>query len=251
MSDIEISTDSNEVAEVRTIVCDTETTGLDPEMGHKIIEIGAIEYIDNKPTGNKLHVYLDPQREIPYEATKVHGMTRQDCVELGNGQIFKDVADDVLDFFNGAILVAHNAPFDVGFFNHELSSIGKPIITDVCKVVDTLGYANGIAPTKKNSLDQLAKRYGVTGFDRSFHGALLDSMILAEVFIAMRESQKHLSMSDVLKSTDSKRRVFDLKDIIKPISQEISSRLPLVSIDAADNENHKKYLSGLSEDLSW
>jgi DNA polymerase-3 subunit epsilon len=251
MSDIENIVQNKNEEGTRFIVMDTETTGLDPAGGHKIIEIAGIEYINNKPTGNNIHLYIDPQREIPYEATKVHGLTRQDCVELGNGQVFKDVADDILDFFDSAVLVAHNAPFDVGFLDHELSALDKPLISDVCKIIDTLGYANGIAPTKKNNLDQLAKRYGVTDFDRSFHGALLDSMILAEVFIAMRESQKHLTMSDVLKSTESKRLVFDLKDVISPISQEISSRLPLVSIDDVDNENHKKYLSKLSEDLNW
>lgn len=233
------------------IVFDTETTGIDPDLGHKIIEIGAVRYVDGKMTDDVFHEYIDPQREIPYEAMEVHGLSRQDCVELGNGKTFADVADDLIHFFEGTIAVAHNAPFDTGFLDYELSALGKGTFTEICTVIDSLGYANGISPTKKNSLDHLAKRYGITEFDRSLHGALLDSKILAETFMAMRKSQNHLNMNDVLESAKAKRRIINLSDLIKPISKDISLSLPVMKIDSETQKKHEDYLSGIDKELSW
>jgi len=233
------------------IVLDTETTGFDPNTGHKIIEVGAITIKDGIPTGSQFHEYVDPEREIPFEATEVHGMTRQDCIEQGGGRIFKDIADDLFHYLEGKIVVAHNAPFDFGFLDAEFLSAGLPTITDKCTVIDSLGYANGISPTKRNSLDQLSKRYGVTDFDRSLHGALLDSQILASVFMAMRKSQQHLTMSEVLKSTEAKKRVFNLADVVRPISQEIAMKLPLVEASSDDLKNHDDYLSKIDDELTW
>ncbi len=233
------------------IVFDTETTGFDPEIGHKVIEIGAVRVVDGKVTDDVFHAYIDPEREIPHEAVEVHGMTRQDCVELGGGKKFSHIADDLIHFFEGSICVAHNAPFDTNFLDFELSQVNKGRFVDICTVIDSLGYANGISPTKKNSLDQLAKRYGVVNFDRSYHGALLDSRILAETFMAMRKSQNHLSMSDVLKSADAKKKVVNLSEFIKPISKDLSMSLPVVELDASSSEKHDKYLTQIDEGLSW
>lgn len=233
------------------IVFDTETTGFEPELGHKIIEIGAVKIVGGEIVGQKFHEYVDPEREIPEDAVKVHGMVREDCIELGKGKVFADIADDIIHFFEGSIAVAHNASFDTNFLDYELQKSGKKKFTDICTVIDSLGYANGISPTKKNNLDALSKRYGITDFDRSFHGALLDSIILAKTFMAMRKSQEHLSMSDVLKSTQAKRKVFNLSEIVKPIPSNLSARLPFHSLEKSEQESHERYLSGIDEDLSW
>lgn len=233
------------------ISLDTETTGFEPSMGHKIIEIGAYEIKDGKPTGNDFHQYVDPQRDIPFEATQVHGMTRPDCIELGRGQVFKDIAEDLFNYLSGKVLVIHNAQFDMAFLDAEFKAAGMGEISPHCKVIDSLGYANNIAPNKKNNLDALAKRYGVTGIDRSLHSAIIDSEILAQVFLAMRNSQKHLNMQDVIKSVDSKIREFKLSDVIKPISPEVSKNLVTIDLDDSDEKQHKDYLSSIDDDLSW
>lgn len=233
------------------IVFDTETTGFEPELGHKIIEIGAVKVVGGEIVDEKFHEYVDPEREIPEGAVKVHGMVREDCIELGKGKVFADIADDIIHFFEGSIAVAHNAPFDTGFLDFELEKVGRKKFTDICTVIDSLGYANGISPTKKNNLDSLAKRYGINDFDRSFHGALLDSIILAKTFMAMRRSQEHLSMSDVLNSTQAKRKVFNLSDIVKPIPANLSASLPTATLSEDEQERHNDYLSGIDEGLSW
>lgn len=240
-----------DVSQDRFVVFDTETTGFDPEAGHKVIEIGAVVVMNGKITDETFHAFVDPQRDIPYEATEVHGMSRQDCVELGRGQTFKDIADDLIAFFDGQIVVAHNAKFDTDFLDYELSLLKKPPITSICKVIDSLGYANGIAPTKKNSLDQLAKRYGVNDFDRSLHGALLDSMILAKVFMAMRLSQQHNSIKDVLASSEKKKRVLNLSELVKPIPPSIALSLPVIEISQQDADLHKSYLTKMDSNLGW
>jgi len=231
------------------IVFDTETTGFEPQLGHKIIEVGAVRVVNGEVTNDIFHEYVDPQRDIPFEASEVHGMTRQDCVELGEGRTFANIADDLIAYFDGSIVVAHNAPFDTGFLDYELSALGKGDFSSRCTVIDSLGYANGISPTKKNNLDQLSKRYGISGFDRSLHGALLDSMILAKTFMAMRKSQNHLSINDVLKSTQVK--VYNLSEAVRPIPKDLGLSLPSFELSDEDKESHSKYLSNIDEGLSW
>ena len=178
---------------MRQIVLDTETTGLEVSQGHKIIEIGCVEMISRKLTGNHYHQYTNPEREIDQGAVEVHGITPQ---FLADKPVFKDVAEDFLSFIEGAELIIHNAPFDVGFINYELSLLDKkyPRVQDICSVIDTVIMARQKHPGQKNSLDALCKRYGVDNSQRELHGALLDSEILADVYLLMTGGQTALSL---------------------------------------------------------
>ncbi len=178
---------------MRQIVLDTETTGLDPAQGHRIIEIGCVEIVDRRLTGNRFHRYLNPEREIEEGAVRVHGITLE---ELRDKPRFADVADEFLDFVRGAELVIHNAEFDVGFLDHELARLGDGWgrIADHCRVLDTLKLAREMHPGQRNSLDALCRRYGVDASRRELHGALLDAELLAEVYLAMTGGQAALTL---------------------------------------------------------
>ncbi len=178
---------------MRQIVLDTETTGLEVSQGHRIIEIGCVEIINRKLTGNHFHQYTNPEREIDQGAVEVHGIS-QDF--LADKPTFIDIADTFMAFIEGAELIIHNAPFDVGFINYELSLLDKkyPRIEEVCTVIDTLVMARHKHPGQKNSLDALCKRYGVDNSQRDLHGALLDSEILADVYLLMTGGQTALSL---------------------------------------------------------
>jgi DNA polymerase-3 subunit epsilon len=175
----------------RQIVLDTETTGLNAKSGDRIIEIGCVELIDRKLTGNHYHVYINPQREVPEDAIRVHGITNE---FLADKPLFKDVADEFLEYIKGAELVIHNAAFDVGFIEHEyLLLTGKPFdITQYCSVLDTLAMARHKYPGQRATLDALCKRLDVDNSARELHGALLDSEILADVYLAMTGGQTSL-----------------------------------------------------------
>jgi len=181
------------VAETRKVVLDTETTGLEPAAGHRIIEIGCVEVINRRVTGNNYHVYLQPDREIDEGAIEVHGITNE---FLADKPRFADVVEDFITFIRGAELVIHNAPFDVGFINAELARINSPHgkVADFCSVLDTLVMARQMHPGQKNNLDALCKRYGISNEHRELHGALLDSEILADVYLAMTGGQTSLSL---------------------------------------------------------
>ena len=177
---------------MRQLILDTETTGLDPASGHRIIEIGCIELLDRKLTGNRFHVYLNPEREVDAGAVEVHGLS---TAFLADKPRFNDIAQDFLGFIEGAELVIHNAPFDVGFLNHELKLAGDfRTVADYCEVLDTLLMARKKHPGQRNSLDALCKRYGIDNKHRSLHGALLDAEILAEVYLAMTGGQTTLML---------------------------------------------------------
>jgi len=165
----------------RQIVLDTETTGLSPKEGHRVVEIGAVELINLHPTGNTFQVYLNPEREIPEEASRIHGITNE---QVAGCPKFADVVDRFMGFIGDAPLVIHNAPFDMGFLNHELALAEQPSLSGH-PVVDTLIEARRRHPRQRNSLDALCKRYEVDNSARDYHGALLDSEILADVYIAM------------------------------------------------------------------
>lgn len=178
---------------MRQIVLDTETTGLEPREGHRIIEIGCVEVVNRRLTGNRYHVYLQPDREIDEGAVEVHGITNE---FLADKPRFVDVAQDFLDFIRGGELVIHNAAFDVGFIDHELAQL-DPVpgrVADWCGVLDTLQLARELHPGQKNGLDALCKRYGVDNTQRELHGALLDAEILADVYLAMTGGQTSLSL---------------------------------------------------------
>lgn len=177
----------------RKIVLDTETTGLEPADGHRIIEIGCVELINRRLTGNNYHVYLNPDREIDAGAIEVHGISNE---FLADKPRFSDVVDDFVAFIRGAELIIHNAPFDVGFINAELARVDSryEAVAEFCEVLDTLVMARQMHPGQKNSLDALCKRYDINNAHRELHGALLDSEILADVYLAMTGGQTALSL---------------------------------------------------------
>jgi len=175
---------------MRQIVLDTETTGLSPQQGHRIIEVGCIELINRKITGNNLHFYINPEREIDKGAQEVHGLTTE---FLQDKPVFADIAQPLFDYLNGAELVIHNAPFDIGFLNHEfklLKNYGR--ITEYCAVIDSLMIARKKHPGQHNSLDALCRRYFVDNTDRELHGALLDARLLAQVYLLMTGGQAQM-----------------------------------------------------------
>lgn len=178
---------------MRQVILDTETTGLEPSEGHRIIEIGCVELVNRRPTGSHFQQYLQPDREIDQGATEVHGITNE---ILSDKPRFADVVEDFIEFIKGAELIIHNAPFDVGFINHELELAGHQWgeLEDYCTVLDTLALARRLHPGQKNNLDALCKRYGVDNSQRELHGALLDAEILADVYLAMTGGQTALSL---------------------------------------------------------
>lgn len=181
---------------MRQIVLDTETTGLDPAEGHRIIEIGCVELINRRLTGNNFHYYLQPDRDIDEGAIEVHGITNEFLVGKPR---FPDIVSEFLGYINGAELIIHNASFDVGFLNHEmrLADEGLGLVADYCRVTDTLLMARKLHPGQKNNLDALCRRYSIDNSRRELHGALLDSEILADVYLIMTGGQAALTLDGV------------------------------------------------------
>jgi len=180
---------------MRQIILDTETTGLEPELGHRIIEIGCIEVVSRRRTGRVFHRYLRPDREIDQGALQVHGLT----AEFLQGQPrFADVAGELLEFIQGAELIIHNAPFDVAFLDAELARLPEPRgkVSDHCQVLDTLLLARQMHPGQRNGLDALCKRYSVDNSHRDLHGALLDAELLLDVYLAMTGGQGALTLDE-------------------------------------------------------
>lgn len=176
---------------MRRIVLDTETTGLEPADGHRIIEVACLELSGRRATGRHFHRFVNPERAIDFGATQVHGLTAED---LADKPRFEDIADEFLEFVEGCELLIHNAPFDVAFLNAELARIGRPKVEAVCTVADTLAMAREMHPGKKNSLDALCERYSVDHSRRTLHGALLDAQLLADVWLAMTRGQETLDI---------------------------------------------------------
>ncbi len=222
----------------RQVVLDTETTGINPKEGHKIIEIGCVELINRRLTHNRFHVYLNPEREIDAGAIEVHGITNQFLLDKPK---FKDVVDDFMAFTQGAELIIHNAPFDVGFLNHEISLLendSRTIETN-STVFDTLAFARKKHPGARNSLDALCKRYEIDNSHRELHGALLDAEILAEVYLQMTGGQASL-LDDNLHSGE------DRQQVIERLSHD---RPPLNIIYCSDEEQtaHQQRLAQISK----
>jgi DNA polymerase-3 subunit epsilon len=224
---------------MRQIVLDTETTGLEPRQGHRIIEIGCVELVDRKLTGNHYHQYIQPDRDIDAGAIEVHGITNE---FLADKPRFKDIAEDFLTFIKGAELVIHNAPFDVGFIDHEFGML-KPVpgaVNDFCTVLDTLLLARQMHPGQRNSLDALCKRYDIDNSQREKHGALLDSEILADVYLAMTGGQVSLGLGA------AQERVHEHTEEIIRLDVK---REPLRVIQASAEEilEHERYLKNLDK----
>lgn len=177
---------------MRQLIIDTETTGLDPRSGHRIIEFAALELVDRRPTGRTLHLYFDPEREIDFGATEVHGKTWDD---LKGRPRFRDHADEIVEFLRGAEWIIHNAPFDVAFIDSEFDLLQYPRSAGMhAGVIDTLALARETFPGKRNNLDALCERFGVSNAHRTLHGALLDAQLLAEVYLAMTRGQESLTI---------------------------------------------------------
>lgn len=224
---------------MRQIVLDTETTGLEPSQGHRIIEIGCVELINRRLTGNNLHIYINPQREIDAGALEVHGISND---FLADKPLFADIADAFLDFVKGAELVIHNAPFDIGFLDTELSDLnrGYKNMEGYCKILDTLAMARKKHPGQKNNLDALCKRYFVDNTQRELHGALLDAEILADVYLIMTGGQSSFALGhdNVAEGTTSNK--------IKRLDK---NRSPLKVVLATEEEQaaHQSRLESIQE----
>jgi DNA polymerase-3 subunit epsilon len=211
---------------MRQIVLDTETTGLEPSQGHRIIEIGCVELVNRRLTGRHYHHYLQPDREIDAGAAEVHGITSE---FLRDKPRFADVAGEFLAFVRGAELIIHNAPFDLGFLRHEFGLLGRSWEEDAadCGVVDTLALARSRHPGQKNSLDALCKRYGIDSSARTLHGALLDAEILADVYLAMTGGQSRLLLEAEPESVTVSNA---------PVARLTADRPPLPVIRASEAE---------------
>jgi DNA polymerase-3 subunit epsilon len=192
---------------IRQVVLDTETTGLEPERGHRIIELGAVEVIDRKLTGRRFNRYINPQRDIDDGALAVHGITAE---FLADKPTFADVAEELLDFISGSELIIHNSAFDVAFLDNEFALLPPPArrVQDICTVIDTLAMARHRHPGQKNSLDALCRRYGVDNSQRELHGALLDAEILTDVYLMMTGGQTALFVVDQVETPESRSQPF-------------------------------------------
>lgn len=218
----------------RQIILDTETTGLNARLGDRVIEIGCIELVNRRPTGNHFHRYLNPGRDIDEGASKIHGLTRED---LADKPRFAEVANEFLEFVRGAELVIHNAPFDVEFLDRELELIDLGKLSSHCAgVVDTLAIARELHPGKKNNLNALCERYAVDNVKRALHGALLDASLLSEVYLAMTRGQESLIIEP------------DEPDAAQGMTAFDASKLIVLRATQAENAEHEKVLEAIDEE---
>lgn len=229
------------------IVLDTETTGLDFNDGHKIIEIGAVVVQNRKKTDDIFHTYINPERAIDKEAQQVHGISNE---ELINKPTFAEIADELIEFLEGSTIVAHNASFDVGFINHELNLVSSkyPKLEEICAIEDSLMIARKKFPGQRNSLDALTRRFEVTGYDRTFHGALKDANILADVYMLLTGGQSRMNF-DALQSDDNANTQALSKESLKNIS------MLSIEVDDEDLKAHNARLEEIQKisgkEISW
>ena len=226
---------------MRQIVLDTETTGLDPQQGHRVIEIGCVEIDNRRLTGRHFHYYLNPDRDIDEGAIEVHGLTTE---FLADKLRFPQIADEFLNFIRGAELVIHNAPFDMGFLNNEfdLMNAGHGPLEQHCAVVDSLALARQKHPGQRNSLDALCKRYEVDNSQRELHGALLDAEILADVYLAMTGGQTRLQLGteeQLVTASERQARTFDKK----------RAPLKVIRADSEELSEHQKRLEAIDQEI--
>jgi DNA polymerase-3 subunit epsilon len=220
---------------MRQIVLDTETTGLEAERGHRIIEIGCVELLNRRPSGRQFHRYINPERDIDEGARAVHGITRE---RLLTAPKFGEIAEELFGFISGCELIIHNAPFDLGFIDMELMLLAKirgasgalPAgVRSVCLVLDTLSLARERHPGQRNNLDALCKRYGIDNSHRDLHGALLDARILADVYLAMTGGQSLLALDEAARERSGAARSAQVPATVRPVE-------PLRVVDASEEE---------------
>ena len=222
---------------MKQIFLDTETTGLDPNQGHRIIEIAAIEIRDRQQTDNRFHTYLNPERDIDPAAKEVHGISLE---FLNDKPIFNDISDAFLSFIEGAELIIHNAPFDIGFLNMELGKIEKKKVEEYCfKITDSLRLAKESRPGQRNNLDALCRAYGINNSHRNLHGALLDAELLGEVFLAMTRGQEAFSINFTDENTEIK---------LAPVHQQ---KLRVIKPSLEEVELHNNYKLSLKSLIEW
>ena len=226
---------------LKQIILDTETTGLDPKSGHRVIEIGCIELINRKFTGEQFHVYLNPDRDSEEGALKVHGLTTE---FLSDKPRFTEIYDDFIKFIDKSELLIHNAEFDVKFLDHEIKLLSKklPSISNcVSKITDTLQIAREKHPGQRNSLDALVKRYEIGGYDRELHGALLDSQILGDVYLSMTGGQSALNFSDINDENSSAADQGNNKE-------HLDLNLRVIELSDEEKNAHKEYLLRMKDE---
>lgn len=224
---------------MRQIVLDTETTGLEPREGHRIIEVGCVELVNRRITGNDFHYYINPEREIDAGAIEVHGITNESLV---GKPLWADISETFLEYIRGAEVVIHNAPFDVGFINAELErqdvALGK--MEAYCSVLDSLAMARTLHPGQRNTLDALCKRYGIDNSHRELHGALLDARILSDVYLMMTGGQKSLVLDEEKKQT-SEEQDGEVKHL-----ERVPGGIKVLKASEAEWVEHLKSLESLS-----
>ena len=222
------------------IILDTETTGLEVLRGHRVIEIGAVLMNDRKKSDEHFHTYLNPSRLIDEEASKVHGIMNEDLLDKPS---FDEIAEEFLEFVDGSTLVIHNADFDIGFLNNELklASSKYPMLQDICEIEDSLAIAKDKFPGQRNSLDALANRFEISNYDRTFHGALLDANILAEVYMMLTGGQSKFEFSANSMNTNSQN-----SDSRNEISKD-GLKLKLIKADKQDLKEHDARLLDIEE----
>ncbi|WP_299819327.1 DNA polymerase III subunit epsilon [uncultured Roseibium sp.] len=232
---------------MREISFDTETTGLNPRDGDRLVEIGGVELINHVPTGNAYHVYINPQRDMPEGAFRVHGLSAE---FLSDKPLFADIADEFLEFVGDGTLVIHNAAFDMGFINVELERAGRRTIPN-SQVIDTLEIARRKHPSGPNSLDALCSRYGIDNSRRVKHGALLDAEILAEVYLELIGGrQRALGLVPEEEASSSSSAVMEPGELGNFNAERRPAPLPSF-LSEAEYEAHKAFIEGMGDDAIW
>ena len=222
---------------MRQIILDTETTGLNPKNGDRIVEIGCIELLNRRLTGNSLHFYINPERDIPEEAARIHGLRAE---FLSDKPLFKDLAEEIIRFTKDAEVIIHNASFDMGFLDMEFRKAGYPLFSSMISgVIDTLKDAQQMFPGKRNNLDALCQRFEVRNDHRTFHGALLDAELLAEVYLCMTRGQNDLGMDSNDHSEQNSSQMQFLTELPK--------NLKVIKADINELSEHQELLQDIQK----
>lgn len=228
----------------RQIVLDTETTGMDPATGDRVVEIGCVEMVDRMLTGKHFHVYINPERDMPVEAFNVHGLSEE---FLSDKPVFANIAQDFVDYIDGGELIIHNAAFDMKFLDHELEALGLKSLSSQCDVIDSLKVARDLYPGQRNNLDALCRRLGIDNSKRTLHGALLDSEILAQVYLAMTGGQDSLFGAVENVEKDVVEIASELEEALIEVAQVASDRTRVIKATADELSAHDAWMAKLKK----